>query len=46
MALVAMGDLELDGEMAMEDMELVEDVELDGDTESWVGLVFLYAACW
>ena len=32
--------------MAMEDVELVEDMELDGDMESWVGLVFLDAAYW
>ena len=44
--LVAMQDLEFDVEMAMEDVELVEDVELDGDMESWVGLVLLDSAYW
>ena len=38
--LVAMEDLELDVVMDM------ADVELDGDMESWVGLVFLDATYW
>ena len=30
----------------MEDVELVEDVKLGGDMESWVALVFLDATNW
>ena len=32
--------------VAMEDVELVEDVKLGGDMESWVALVFLDATYW
>ena len=36
----------MDVDMATEEVELVEKLELDGDMESWVELVFLDAAYW
>ena len=41
-----MEDLELDVEINMEDVALMEDRELDGDIESWVGLVLLDSVYW
>ena len=42
--LVSMEYLQLYVEMAMEDVELVEKVEFDGNMESWVSMVLVDAA--